>query len=374
MEQISGAYPVAAGLKAPSDVGQQEHPVRSFLQLLGTGRQWPLNAQGISPYLYRYTALMEGHEPHHHHHHGHAHSHALSAADAYNKAFLIGIGLNTVYVLAEVAAGLYYESMALLTDAGHNVSDVASLLLSLLAFRLAKRKASEAYTYGYKKTTILAALTNAVILLIAIGVLGYESVERLRRPEAVEGGVIAWVAGLGIAINALSAWLFYRGKESDLNIKSAYLHLLADALVSVGVVAGGVLIAFTGWYWLDPAIGLAIMAVILVSTWGLLRDSFRMAVDAVPAGLSLQEITEIMQRVDKVENVHHVHVWALSTTENALTAHVVVDEKLSFEEKLEVVRRVKHELLHHHIQHSTIELESVRCGEGCGEEQEHRHG
>jgi cobalt-zinc-cadmium efflux system protein len=312
-------------------------------------------------------------EAHGHHHHGYGHSHSLSATEAYNKAFLLGIGLNTLYVAAEVGAGLYYDSMALLTDAGHNASDVASLLLSLLAFRLAKKKASDAYTYGYKKTTILAALTNAVILLIAIGVLGYESINRLQHPESVKGGVIATVAGIGIAINALSAWMFYRGKETDLNIKSAYLHLLADALVSVGVVVGGVLISYTGWYWLDPAIGLTIMAVILVSTWGLLRDSFRLAVDAVPAGLSLKEVTGVIRSVDKVEDVHHVHIWALSTTENALTAHIVVAECLSFEEKLAVVRRVKHELLHHHIQHSTIELESVGHKAGCGEEKEHHH-
>jgi cobalt-zinc-cadmium efflux system protein len=313
-------------------------------------------------------------EAHGHHHHGHAQSHSLSATDAYNKAFLIGIGLNALYVVAEVAAGLYYDSVALLTDAGHNASDVASLLLSLLAFRLARKKASDAYTYGYKKTTILAALTNAVILLVAIGVLGYESIDRLRHPEAVQGRVIAGVAGIGIVINALSAWLFYRGKEADLNIRSAYLHLLADALVSVGVVAGGVAISYTGWYWLDPVIGLVIMLVILVSTWSLLRDSFRMAVDAVPAGLSVQEVTGIILGVDKVEDVHHVHIWALSTTENALTAHIVVAESLTFEEKLDVVRRVKHELLHHHIHHSTIELESVGHKVSCGEEQEHGHG
>ena len=197
---------------------------------------------------------------HDHHHHTHTHTVGFEAAN--KKAFLVGIALNMAFVVAEVVAGLFYNSVALLTDAGHNVSDVASLLLSLWAFRLAQKKSNKTFTYGYKKTTILAALANAVVLCIAIGMLGFESIVRLQHPAAVQGAAIAWVAALGIAINSISAFLFFKNKEHDLNVKSAYLHLLADALVSLGVVAGGKFMTYTQWYWLDPAIGLIIMVLI----------------------------------------------------------------------------------------------------------------
>jgi cobalt-zinc-cadmium efflux system protein len=292
----------------------------------------------------------------HHHDHSH-HSHSGGFDPGNRRAFIIGICLNLGFVVAEVVAGLMYNSMALLTDAGHNASDVASLVLSWVAFRMATKKSNAVYTYGYKKTTVLAALANAVILLIAIGILGYESVTRLFKPEKVEGDVIAWVAGLGILVNSLSAYLFYRHKEKDLNTKSAYLHLLADALVSLGVVAGGIVMSYVNWYWLDPVIGLVIMIVILVSTWGLLRDSFKMTIDAVPSGISLEEIKQVILQVEHVKKVEHVHVWPLSTTENALTAHVVLNDRLNFQEKLAVVQNIKHALLHHNVHHSTIELE-----------------
>lgn len=301
------------------------------------------------------------------HKHTHTHAHSLDFQTASNKAFLIGIALNVVFVLVEVAAGLIYDSLALLTDAGHNMSDVASLVLSLVAFRLVKKKATDRFTYGYKKTTILAALTNAVILLVAVGVLGYESISRLRNPAPVEGGVIAWVAGAGIVINSVSAFLFFKNKDKDLNIKSAYLHLLADALVSLGVVIGGVLILYTGWYWLDPVIGLVVMLVILISTWSLLTDSFKMAVDAVPGNINIQQVKEMIQQVAEVKGVHHVHIWPLSTTENALTAHVVVDEDLDARKRTKVIEDIKHELAHQNIQHSTIELEYTHssCDKGA---------
>lgn len=291
------------------------------------------------------------------HDHGHhSHSHNLNLGQGSKNAFVIGICLNLAFVVAEVIAGLLYNSMALLTDAGHNASDVASLLLSLVAFWMARRKSSAKYTYGFKKTTVLAALINAIILFIAIGILGYESVSRIIKPVAVQGQVIAWVAAIGILINSISAYLFHRHKEKDLNVKSAYLHLLSDALVSLGVVAAGIIMSRTGWYWLDPVIGLIIMFVILVTTWNLLRDSFRMSIDAVPVGIKLEEIKNVILNVGHVKNVGHVHVWPLSTTENALTAHVVLDEQLNFDEKLRVVEKIKHELEHHNIHHSTIEL------------------
>ena len=221
---------------------------------------------------------------------------------------------------------------------------------------MAKKKSSAEYTYGFKKTTILAALINAVFLLIAIGILGYESVTRLFRPEKVQGSMIAWIAGLGIIVNSVSAFLFYRHKEKELNAKSAYLHLLADAFVSLGVVVAGIIMAYTHWYWLDPVIGLLIMVVILFSTWGLLRNSFKMTIDAVPSGIVLKEVKDIILKIRDVKEVEHVHVWPLSTTENALTAHVTINENLSFDEKLNVIEDIRHELLHHNIHHSTIEL------------------
>src|ERR1051326_2300913 len=290
------------------------------------------------------------------HDHDH-HAHDLNFQQGNRKAFVAGICLNLAFVLAEIIAGFLYNSIALLTDAGHNAADVASLALSLVAFWIARKRSSATFTYGFKKTTVLAALTNAVVLLVAIGILGFESVSRLVHPQKVQGGVIAWVAAIGIVINAVSAWLFYKHKDKDLNAKSAYLHLLADAVVSSGVVVAGVIIYFTSWYWLDPVIGLAIMIVILLSTWGLLKDSFKMTIDAVPSGIELEKIKNVILKIKDVEKVEHVHVWPLSTTENALTAHVIVNTHLTFDEKLSVVDTIKHELLHHNIHHSTIELE-----------------
>lgn len=291
----------------------------------------------------------------HSHSHDHAHSHGATINKSNKNAFLAGIALNLAFVLAEAIAGIVYNSMALLTDAGHNLSDVASLIVSLAAFWMAKKQSTSVYTYGYKKTTVLAALVNAVVLLIAIGILGYEACTRLFHPQPVEGSKIAWIAAIGIAINGVSAYLFFKQKD-ELNSKAAYLHLLTDALVSLGVVIGGIIISYTHIYWLDSAIGLAIMIVILISTWGLLKDSFKMTIDAVPAGIELEEIKKIIANIASVKNVHHVHVWAMSTTENALTAHVVIDEQLPFDQKLQVIHKIKHELEHHNIHHSTIEL------------------
>lgn len=288
--------------------------------------------------------------------HDHSHSHTVEITQDHRKAFIVGIILNVLFVLAELIAGFVYDSMALLTDAGHNASDVASLVLSLVAFWMARKSSTPVYTYGFKKTTVLAALANAVVLLIAIGILGYESFSRLFNPRVVEGDVVAWVAGLGILVNAVSAMLFYRGRKKDLNVKSAYLHLLADALVSLGVVMAGVLITYKNWYWVDPAIGLGVMLVILVSTWQLLRASFKMSIDAVPEGMELAEVKNIIMKQPHVNMVSHVHVWPLSTTENALTAHVVLEKDLNFDEKLKVIEQIKHELEHYNIHHSTIEL------------------
>jgi len=294
---------------------------------------------------------------HDHDHLSHSHSHGLDFQDSNRRAFVVGIYLNMTFVVAEIIGGLIYNSMSLLTDAGHNLSDVASLFLSLLAFKMATKKSSPVYTYGYKKTTVLAALANAVILFIAIGILGVESFTRFLKPEKVQGGAIAWIAALGIVINSITAFLFYGNRKKELNARGAYLHLFADALISLGVVVTGIIIVYTGWYWLDAVTGIIIMIIILITAWGLLRDSFKMTIDAVPSGIELENIKKIILQIDHVKQVGHVHVWPLSTTENALTAHVALDEQLTFDEKLNVIADIRHELLHHNIHHSTIELQ-----------------
>lgn len=262
------------------------------------------------------------------------------------------------FVVVQACVGLYTGSVALLSDAGHNLSDVASLLISLLAFRLARKRPTHSFTYGYKKTTVLAALINAVVLLIAIGVLGYEAIVRLREPRPLDGGLVAIVAGIGIVINFGSAMFFFRSKDHDLNTRGAYLHLLTDAAVSMGVVIAGLLIKYTGLYWLDGAVSLLVLLVILVSTWSLLTDSLRMALDAVPHNVAAEDIKDLVMAIEGVEEMHHTHIWAMSTTQNALTTHLTLSDKLSFEEKMQLVHDIKHQLHHHNIHHATIELES----------------
>ncbi len=307
----------------------------------------------------------------HDHDHSHAghHHHQVTVADAASKAFIAGIVLNSAFVVVQAVAGLMSHSMALLSDAGHNLSDVASLVLSLIAFRLAKVKPTDSFTYGYKKTTILAALTNAVILFITIGVLGYESINRILHPQPIEGGLVAIIAGIGIVVNFGSAMFFFKNKEHDLNTKGAYLHLLTDALVSLGVVIAGLVIRYTNWYWLDGAVSVLILVVILIGTWSLLTNSLRMSLDAVPANVEVANIEQVILNVKGVESMHHMHIWSMSTTENALTAHLLLEDKLSFDEKMKVVHKVKHELLHNNIQHATIELESaiLPCDDVCKE-------
>ncbi len=251
----------------------------------------------------------------------HSHAHRISSLD---RAFVIGIALNVSFVVVEFLAGLWYGSMGLLSDAGHNLSDVASLLLAMWAFRLARMRPTVRYTYGYKKSTVLISLLNSLLLLVAVGVIVAESVGRMRHPAPIQGGAIAWTAGIGVAINGFTAWLFMRDRKRDLNVEGAYLHMAADALVSVGVLVSGLVIARTGWTIVDPIVGLIVAAVIVVSVWSLTRDSLRLSLDGVPAGIDLADLERRMTAIEGVEAVHHIHVWAISTTENALTAHVVL--------------------------------------------------
>ena len=291
--------------------------------------------------------------------HSHQHSHAINA-ESLNKAFIIGIVLNLAFVVIEFAAGFWFDSLALLSDAGHNLSDVVSLVLALLAFRLAKVKANERYTYGYKKSTILVSLLNAVILLVAVGAIVIESIHKLSNPAVVPGGAIAWVAGVGVLINAFTAFLFMKDKEKDLNVKGAYLHMAADALVSVGVLVAGIVISRTGWYIIDPIIGLIVAVVILISTWNLLHDSLRLTLDGVPTSINSQQVVESIRALPGIDDVHHIHIWAISTTENALTAHIVLKQPEGMQE---VKHLIRHRLEDFGIGHATLEFEVP--GEHC---------
>ena len=293
------------------------------------------------------------------HEHSHQHSHAINA-ESLNKAFIIGIVLNLAFVVIEFAAGFWFDSLALLSDAGHNLSDVVSLVLALLAFRLAKVKANERYTYGYKKSTILVSLLNAVILLVAVGAIVIESIHKLSNPAVVPGGAIAWVAGVGVLINAFTAFLFMKDKEKDLNVKGAYLHMAADALVSVGVLVAGIVISRTGWYIIDPIIGLIVAVVILISTWNLLHDSLRLTLDGVPTSIDSQKVVEAIRALPGVDDVHHIHIWAISTTENALTAHIVLKQPEGMQE---VKHLIRDRLEDFGIGHATLEFEVP--GEHC---------
>jgi cobalt-zinc-cadmium efflux system protein len=292
------------------------------------------------------------------------HHHPVDLKDV-NQAFVIGIALNFLFVIIEASVGLYIHSLSLLSDAGHNLADVASLAMSLMAIRLLKVRPTEKYTYGYKKTTILVALLNAAILLLSLGAIGYEALHRLMAPEPLPGKTISIVAAIGIAINAITALLFLKGKDKDLNIRSAFLHLLSDAIVSAALVIGGIIIFYTHLYWIDSALSLLVAIVILFSSWQLLRDSLRLSLDAVPEGIEVRKVKEIIAKMNGVKDFHHIHIWALSTTENALTAHLVVDRNCKMDEVEKLKHSIKHELQHQNIQHATleIELENSPCDE-----------
>lgn len=297
--------------------------------------------------------MSAGHDHSHHHHHHHDHAPKL---DHLNAAFIWGIILNSAFVIIEVVAGLLTHSLSLLTDAGHNLSDVASLALALLAFKLSKVNSNSQYTYGYKRSTIIVSFFNAVILFVAVGFIIYEAIMRFMNPEVVEGGTMAWVAFIGIAINAFTAYLFVKDKDKDLNVKGAYLHMAVDAIVSFGVVISGLVIYFTKLYWIDSVVSLIIGIVILRGTWSLLSDSLRLEMDGVPKEMDLEKIKAELMKCKGVVDVHHMHVWALSTTENALTAHLVMSKEQipNFDT---IKKDLRHRLQHMDINHATFEPE-----------------
>jgi cobalt-zinc-cadmium efflux system protein len=300
------------------------------------------------------------HEHHHHHHH---HGEAAQDVASLRGIYLISIALNLTFVLVEAGVGLWKGSLGLLSDAGHNLGDVFSLVLALVAFRLAASHSTKRFTYGYKKGSILISLLNAVILLVAVGAIIVESIHKLRNPVAIDGGAVAWTAGVGIVINGLTAFLLMRHQKNDINTRGAFLHMAADTLVSVGVVISGIVIALTGWTFIDPIIGLVIAVVILVSTWQLLAESIRMSMDAVPEGIHSDDIRQLIETTPGVRSVHHLHIWPISTTETALTAHLVIDPTADAEA---VVHSAKHALRKAGIHHATLETEQE--GHPCADE------
>ena len=267
------------------------------------------------------------HDPAHagrsHSHGSHAHGHAPAHFD---RAFAVGIGLNAAFVALEAGFGLWSNSVALLADAGHNLSDVLGLVVAWAASALSKRAPTPRFTYGLKASSILAALFNALFLLVAVGAIAWEAVQRFAAPAPVAAAAVMAVAAAGIAVNGFTAWLFAAGRRGDLNIRGAYLHMAADAAVSAAVVVAGLAITVTGWLWLDPVTSLMIVAVIVWSTWGLLRDSLRLSLAAVPDGIAIEDVRGHLAAMPGVTGLHALHVWPISTTETALTAHLVMPD------------------------------------------------
>ena len=298
----------------------------------------------------------EGEDSHDHHSHGGSgHTHHLPAT--FGKAFAIGITLNMVYVVAQVLFGLAAHSLALLADAGHNLGDVIGLLLAWGASTLAKRQPTPRFTYGLRRSTILASLANAILLLVAVGGITWEAIRRFGQNEQVAGITVIWVAALGVVVNGVTAMLFASGRKSDLNIKGAFLHMAADAAVSAGVVVAGLVILFSGWWWIDPVVSLLINAVIVWGTWGLLRESLDMTMDAVPPGVDVPGVQNYLRSLPGITDFHHLHIWPLSTTETALTVHLVKPQTEGDDDLLGTVSR---ELsVRFEIDHATIQFE--RC-------------
>jgi cobalt-zinc-cadmium efflux system protein len=282
------------------------------------------------------------------------HNHADAPAN-YDKAFAIGIGLNVTYVFVEALFGIFAGSLALIADAGHNLTDVLSLLLAWGASRLCRMQPTERYTYGLRSSSILASLINAIILLIAIGAIAWEAIRRFKQPEEIPGGIVMVVAAVGVVINVATALLFVKGRESDLNIKAAFLHMAADAGVSLGVVVAGFAILQTGLYWIDPLTSLVIVAVIAAGTWGLLRDSARLALHAVPPGIDANKVKEYLAALPEVVSVHDLHIWPMSTTETALTAHLEMPNGNRGDKFLHEVCKHLHDQFK--IEHCTIQIE-----------------
>jgi cobalt-zinc-cadmium efflux system protein len=287
----------------------------------------------------------------HHHHH-----HTVASVNEINRSFIIGIALNVTYVIVELWYGWRNGATSLLSDAVHNIGDISGLVLALVAFRLQAIKPFKIFTYGFKKASVVASFINSVLLAFAIGAIAWEGIQHIINPSPVNGNVVMIVAFIGIIINFGSALLFRKKGENDTNIKAAYWHLMADALVSLGVVFAGLIIKYTGWYFVDGLTALIVAVVILFGTWSLFKDSIIGVLDGIPSNIDKQEIINHILEVDGVVDIHHMHIWGMSTNENALTCHVLVDK---IENIATIKLHIKEELEEHNIKHSTLEFETA---------------
>ncbi len=303
---------------------------------------------------------------HSHDHAGHSHGHNHRHHDHTNKqgrTFALAIILNAAFVLMEFSYGFIANSTALMADAGHNLSDILGLVLAWGAAILSRRAPSERYTYGLRSTSIMAALANAMFLLVASGAIALEAIHRFSQPPTVAGLTVTLVAAVGIVVNGLSAWLFVKGSKSDLNVRGAYLHMAADTAVSLGVVITGIAMVFTGWFWLDPVISLVIVAVIVVSTWELLRESVQLALIAVPAHIDVPALENYLRECPGVADIHDLHIWGMSTTESALTVHLVMPDGYPGDVFIDaIVQTLKDRFLVHHC---TLQVEQGTTNHSC---------
>ena len=284
----------------------------------------------------------------------HDHSHGVTNFD---RIFAVSIILNLLFVVIEGIYGVFSNSLALIADSGHNLSDVFTLLLAWGAYYLSKKPVTNKRTYGYKKVTILASLISSIVLLIALGAITWESIQRLLNPKPVANTTVIVVATIGIIINTITALLFMKDQKNDLNIRGAFLHMAADAGVSLGVVIAGVVIKYTNWLLIDPLVSLAIVAVILVGTWSLLKESVNLAIDAVPESIDIGKVKKYLESVENVQQIHDMHVWALSTTEVALSVHIIVSDYPPPDNLTTLIQQELHD--HYKIEHATIQVENV---------------
>lgn len=316
-------------------------------------------------------AHSHSHSPTHPHAHDHDHDHHAHGCGHHHhavpnhqgRAFFIAIALNATFVVVEFIYGFIANSTALMADAGHNLSDVLGLLLAWGATILTRQAPNERYTYGLRSTSILAALANAMFLLVACGAIAWEAAQRFSEPPAIAGLTVTVVATVGIVINGLSAWLFMEGSKGDLNIRGAYLHMAADAAISLGVVLAGVAILWTGWYWLDPVVSLVIVVVIVFGTWGLLRESVQLALSAVPAHIEVSAVEAYLRHCPGVQDIHDLHIWAMSTTESALTVHLVMPDGYPGDDYMDDITRTLQERFS--VQHSTLQIEQGTTNHAC---------